>query len=64
MNSEMASFMNKNTIILCVTPKFCLSIVSNFSWDKCKSQEKLKKNNAYAKFWTNKQRVLWHFYTG
>ena len=27
---------------LFVPPKFCISIVSSFSWDDCKSQEKIK----------------------
>ena len=32
-----------NTIILFVCPpRFCMSIVFVFSWDHCKSQEKLK----------------------
>ena len=27
---------------LCLSPKFCISIVFVFSWDHCKSQEKLE----------------------
>ena len=38
---EWATF--KNTIILFVcSPKFCISIVFIFSWDRCKSQETLE----------------------
>ena len=41
--SEVNRPVFKNTIIPCFVPlKFCISIVPNFSWDDCKSQEKLK----------------------
>ena len=40
---------------LCLSPYFCISIVSNFSWDLQWSQEK-EKRKLIAKFWgTNKQ---------
>ena len=32
------------------TPKFCITIVFDFSWDDCNAQEELE-NNGYAKFW-------------
>ena len=31
-------------------PKFCISIVFNFSWDGCNTQEKSKTASGYAKF--------------
>ena len=37
-------------------------IVSICSWDLQWSQEK-NRNNAYAKFWSDKQKVLWNFFT-
>ena len=47
-----------NTLLL-VTPKFCISIVFSFSWELKWPQEKLKKN-AYAKCWSEQQRVFWY----
>ena len=41
---------------LFVPPKFCISIVFNFSWELKWPQEK---HNAYVKFWEDKQRALW-----
>ena len=35
--------------LLC-PPKFCISIVFNFSWDGCNTQGEMK-NKDYAKFW-------------
>ena len=40
-------------------PKFCISIVFVFSWDRCKSQEKLE--TMLMQNLGNKQRVLWYF---
>ena len=41
--STFIGFFKKNTVILYVVPpKFCISIVLNFSWRNCESQEKLK----------------------
>ena len=37
------------------TPKFCISIVFSFSWELRETE-----NNAYAKFWGDKQRALWY----
>ena len=41
-----------------VAPKFCISIVFSFSWELKWPQE--TENNAYAKFWGDKQRTLWY----
>ena len=50
--SEHTTF--KFTIILFfVPPKFCISIVFNFSWDL-----KQVKNNAYANFWREKKSIM------
>ena len=37
------------------TPKFCISFVFSFSWELRETE-----NNAYAKFWGDKQRALWY----
>ena len=47
------SFFKYSSILFVDPPKFCMSIVFNFSWGNCKSQKKLKTTNyayAYAKF--------------
>ena len=49
------SVIAHNTLSL--PPKFCLSIVFNFSWDDCMSQEKLK-TMLMQKF-GGKESVLW-----
>ena len=42
--------------------KFGISIVTSFSWEHCKSQEKREnKNNAYAKFWVRVVPLVEHF---
>ena len=41
---------------LFVPPKFCISIVFNFSWELKWPQEK---HNAYVKCWEDKKRALW-----
>ena len=33
----------------CLPPKFCITVVLDFSWDDCNTQEKFG-NNGYAKF--------------
>ena len=38
-----------------VTPKFYIRIVFSFYWGRFNSQD-----NAYAKFWGDKQRALWY----
>ena len=40
-----------------VTPKFCISIVSSFSWAILTPRK--TEDNGYAKFWGDKQRALW-----
>ena len=49
-------------ILFVCPPKFCISIVFVFSWDHCKSQEKLEtmlmQNLGGG---GGKQRVLWYF---
>ena len=39
-----------NAPCLLLSPKICLRIVFNLSWDDCCTQEKIG-NNGYAKFW-------------
>ena len=46
-------FFKYSSILFVDPPKFCMSIVFNFSWGNCKFQKKLKTTNyayAYAKF--------------
>ena len=38
-------------ILLVVPPKLCIIIVFNFSWGDCKSQEKLKTMQNFAKWY-------------
>ena len=38
-----------------VPPKFCIRIVSSFSWDHCKSQEKIKTMFIQNLGWSNKE---------
>ena len=45
---------------LFVTPKFCISIVFSFSWGPFYLPRETE-DNAYAKFWGDKQRALWYF---
>ena len=55
----------KNTIILfACPPKFCMSIVSSFSWDLQWSQEKTKTITAYAKFGGEKEEYYGNFQNG
>ena len=52
--------ISENTIILFVwPPKFCISFDFVFSWDHCKSQEKLE--TMLMQNLGDKQRVLWYF---
>ena len=44
---------------LFVTPKFCINIVFNFSWELIWAPRETE-NNAYANFWVDKQRALWY----
>ena len=46
-----------NALCLSLTPKFCISIIFNFSWELAPRETE---NDAYAKFWGDKQRALWH----
>ena len=41
-------------------PKFCISIVFSFSWGVKVAPRETESNNAYAKFWGDKQRSLWY----
>ena len=43
-----------------VTQKFCISIVFIFSALGVKMAPRETENNAYAKFWGDKQRALWY----
>ena len=45
--------------IFFVPPKFCISIVFNFSWDLRQVE-----NNAYAKFWRDKKEYYGKFESG
>ena len=42
----------------CRPKTFCISIVFSFSWE-LKWPPRETENNAYAKFWGDKQRTLW-----
>ena len=42
-------------------PKFCISIVFNFSWGLTAIPREIE-NNVYAKFWAGKQGVLWEMW--
>ena len=53
----------KNTIILFVCPSKIIHLFL-FSWDLKWSQEKLETFKGNAKFWRDKQRVLWYFDSG
>ena len=46
-----------NTLFL--LPKFCISSVSDFSWDLIQIE-----NNAYAKFWRDKKEYYGKFENG
>ena len=52
---EVSLFTFTLTIIYLVyPPKFCISIVSRFSWEDCKSQEKLETMLTCKRFGVNK----------
>ena len=47
-----------NTLLF--PPKFCINIVFVFSWDHCKSQEKVE-TMLMQNVGEGKQRILWYF---
>ena len=67
---QWATFKNTKILFVC-PPKFCINVVSIFSWDSQWSQEKIKtmlmqnfggQTKSIMVFLLCKQRVLWYFY--